>query len=375
MRNTIIFAAAACAALLVSGCPLDSELPPATCTYGGKTYAEGASFPSTDGCNTCSCGFDGQVACTERACLPADAGADGGAAPVGCAYGGKTYKVGESFPSTDGCNSCACTAEGVACTLKACDPGVSAGCSYGGTVHKFGATFPSTDGCNECTCTEAGVACTKKACLPPPVPEGECRKTGCSGHICADRDQPSTCEWREEYACYREAECKRQMDGRCGFTATDTLKACLAKTAKTCVQDGKTYPIGATFPAADGCNTCTCTEAGPACTRKACLPSPGACRRTGCSGQICSDQDVASTCEWRDEYACYKEAECTRQADGRCGFTPTPALKACLGKTSGACQYGGKTYKAGETFPSTDGCNLCSCGEDGQVACTRRACL
>jgi hypothetical protein len=51
----------------------------------------------------------------------------------------------------------------------------------------------------------------------------------------------------------------------------------------------------------------------------------------GCSGQICSDQEgVISTCEWRDEYACYQAATCERQPDGLCGFTPTPELEACL---------------------------------------------
>jgi hypothetical protein len=38
------------------------------CSYGGKTYEGGASFPSADGCNTCSCAPSGAVACTERAC-------------------------------------------------------------------------------------------------------------------------------------------------------------------------------------------------------------------------------------------------------------------------------------------------------------------
>ena len=37
------------------------------------------------------------------------------------------------------------------------------------------------------------------------------------------------------------------------------------------------------------------------------------------------------------------------------------------------CLYGGKTYKSGDGFKSTDGCNSCSC-EDGQVACTLMAC-
>lgn len=40
-----------------------------TCSYGGKTFDEGASFPSTDRCNTCSCGPNGSVACTKRACV------------------------------------------------------------------------------------------------------------------------------------------------------------------------------------------------------------------------------------------------------------------------------------------------------------------
>lgn len=42
---------------------------PATCSYGGSTYNVGDSFPSTDGCNTCNCGSNGSVGCTKRACV------------------------------------------------------------------------------------------------------------------------------------------------------------------------------------------------------------------------------------------------------------------------------------------------------------------
>jgi hypothetical protein len=64
-------------------------------------------------------------------------------------------------------------------------------------------------------------------------------------------------------------------------------------------------------------------------------PSDGgvvACIVTGCSGQICSDKNVGSTCEWRAEYACY-------QQNGNCRFDPlthqcawqdTAELRACL---------------------------------------------
>lgn len=50
----------------------------------------------------------------------------------------------------------------------------------------------------------------------------------------------------------------------------------------------------------------------------------------GCSSQICSDEDVITTCEFRAEYACYQKAECKRQANGVCGWTQTPTLAACL---------------------------------------------
>lgn len=51
----------------------------------------------------------------------------------------------------------------------------------------------------------------------------------------------------------------------------------------------------------------------------------------GCSGQICSsNKDVITTCEYREEYACYKSAKCERQSNGQCGWTDTPELSACL---------------------------------------------
>jgi hypothetical protein len=44
------------------------------CTYNGQPHAAGGSFPSVDGCNTCSCQKDGSVICTERACMPTTCG-------------------------------------------------------------------------------------------------------------------------------------------------------------------------------------------------------------------------------------------------------------------------------------------------------------
>ena len=69
------------------------------------------------------------------------------------------------------------------------------------------------------------------------------------------------------------------------------------------------------------------------------LPSDGGmvfngCAVAGCSGQLCVSADEAAntmtTCEYREEYACYQEASCEPQANGQCGWTQTPELQRCL---------------------------------------------
>ncbi len=57
----------------------------------------------------------------------------------------------------------------------------------------------------------------------------------------------------------------------------------------------------------------------------------GKCFIGGCSSEICSDkQNVASTCIYKEEFACYKTAVCARQQNGQCGWTQTAILSACL---------------------------------------------
>lgn len=57
----------------------------------------------------------------------------------------------------------------------------------------------------------------------------------------------------------------------------------------------------------------------------------GQCYVGGCSAQLCTDDPAAvSTCEYRAEYACYREATCERQDNGECGWTETSELRSCL---------------------------------------------
>ena len=55
------------------------------------------------------------------------------------------------------------------------------------------------------------------------------------------------------------------------------------------------------------------------------------CVVTGCSGELCAEEQTMSTCEYREAYSCYDTATCERQANGLCGWTMTEELEACLG--------------------------------------------
>lgn len=50
----------------------------------------------------------------------------------------------------------------------------------------------------------------------------------------------------------------------------------------------------------------------------------------GCGGELCSDQELVSTCESNPQAVCYQNAICEKQTDGKCGWTITPELETCL---------------------------------------------
>ena len=55
------------------------------------------------------------------------------------------------------------------------------------------------------------------------------------------------------------------------------------------------------------------------------------CRRTGCSKQICADRNIATTCEHRCEYDCYRNAICSNTSTG-CRWTRTPQFNRCINR-------------------------------------------
>lgn len=60
----------------------------------------------------------------------------------------------------------------------------------------------------------------------------------------------------------------------------------------------------------------------------------GSCAVGGCSSQLCGEaadmNDMVTTCEYQTKYSCYQKTTCARQVTGKCGWTETPELLACL---------------------------------------------
>ena len=127
----------------------------------------GSMEKASDGCNACTCSQSGW-ACTTLACAAPDGGGDSTVGPggVSCVYNGVSYRPGDTFASTDGCNGCTCAQSGqVACTLLACTSGPDAASSDaspdGGCVGP-----PPSNGCNSCFCNAGTWICGVTQCPP-----------------------------------------------------------------------------------------------------------------------------------------------------------------------------------------------------------------
>jgi hypothetical protein len=99
---------------------------------------------------------------------------------------------------------------------------------------------------------------------------------------------------------------------------------------------------GDTEPAPDGCNTCTCQDDGSwACTEKACPPA--------CTGEQPPCEQPPPGCDYQDGGCVNGEWTCgTLNCGGQC--------------------------KPGDTQLAPDGCNTCTCLDDGSWACTKELC-
>ncbi|MFO0555947.1 MAG: hypothetical protein U0271_46645 [Polyangiaceae bacterium] len=181
-----------------------------------------------------------------------------GAESKGC---GSDVTVGNDDPCVvTGCSGQICADEETASTCEwtdayACYP-------------EYGICERDADGVCGWRATEELENCLN----PDPAP---CVVTGCSGEVCADAEQPSDCEWLDEYACYSDVGvCERDASGVCGWRQTQELLDCLA--------NPRTPISGACVRSQDSCTTDSDCVAG------------------GCGGELCfnpAESEGISTCD------------------------------------------------------------------------------
>jgi len=175
-----------------------------TCLYNNVRYLVGNNFPSSDGCNSCSCSPGGLVACTMRACANPGTGGNGsvglgGSTGVSCQCTGPS-PAAPTMQCWDGSSAgptCVTHSNGTCnwqVTTCPPQPGVggstgtggstSVTCLYNGVNYLAGKSFKSTDGCNTCTCnSNSHYTCTTLPC-PSPGMGGSSGVGGSTGTSC-----------------------------------------------------------------------------------------------------------------------------------------------------------------------------------------------
>ncbi|MFZ5897007.1 MAG: hypothetical protein ACOY0T_38470 [Myxococcota bacterium] len=209
----------------------------------------------------------------------------------GCDYAGKHYAVGDSFPASDGCNSCYCAANNVvSCTLKACN-----------------------------ACVDLQTRATKavelaKACNPALSVE-QCTLSVTNGFACGcptfvnPKNTMALEELKRVQAEYMQSMCVSNVicgpcappghgycspNGRCEDDAGPARRSC--KVA------GVVYPDGYDGIKDPGsCNTCSCNDGQLACTEIGCGST---CPAGTAFGMQCAECGPTDACVL-PEYDCF----------------------------------------------------------------------
>lgn len=232
--------------------------------------------------------------------------------PQGCSYDGKRYASGDSFPATDGCNSCSCDHGSVSCTEMGCSNPPSISCEQVETFY-------------DQQLQEA------KKCDPHDPNACSLRVGSALGCGCETFVNPSS--WNPDLAAafathYSELACGAGVTcGECdppGRGVCSIMQGCMdaydSSPGPACKVDGVIYPDGAVnIPDPTSCNTCTCNAGTLACNTDMKCPRPcptGSKLAMGCAQ--CGPTDACEVVETSCRPTCTGSCPNGLCIDGAC---------------------------------------------------------
>jgi hypothetical protein len=358
-RGGFWFAGLACAVTLGACVGVSSEVGTMNdAGAGGEGAGEctpGQMKPADDGCNSCTCGSDGQWGCTLREC-------------------NDTCTDGETRPGGDGCNTCICTGGEWACTMRDCQTCTigetrssecgSCWCADNGdgptwnctanvcpTECTAGESKMAEDGCNTCTCTTEGTwSCTEALCHECVDGQSMPSSDGCNTCTCMAGTWGCTMRDCEPLMCDEgEADC----DG----DATNGCEATLETDAMNCGACGYVCGVPNATAACDAgqCTVATCDAGYGDCNGNPVDGCEAAVGAGGCEslcslpGMVSEPVAAEGNCECPEGMACVRGSVEDEDPDSEYCF-PIPT----------GCANGFATC----------GCmSACACPEGGDVAC------
>ncbi len=211
-----------------------------------------------------------------------------------------------------------------------------------------------------------------------------------------------SCEWGDQ--TYENGESWPSDCNTCTCNHGEVACTTIACGGDTCLYEGITYQVGDSFPAVDGCNTCSCESGGLiACTELGCVATcedvaaasadfveqakvcdPAAtnpCTELvsgqldcGCPTYV-NPENAAAIAELAATHDQYAElmcgpspCDCASPSSAYCS-----ANGQCVDSYDGgapACRVNGQDYPSGSSgFPGLFGCNTCVCN-NGSLICT-----
>lgn len=248
-------------------------------------------------------------------------------------------------------------------------------CSYREEVYFVGEDFPAGDGCNSCTCQEDGSVICSQIPVPCSVSPDDDGLTGFFSCPPPPSDVAGVCS--ED--CSSSSDCdpgQKCCSNNCGHTCADPVPVPYLAPPLRCPAP-ETLPGICDLPTceecADGFLCCENPCGGTMCAEGVSDPAPCQALLDQSTGDL-----LGAYNPWCSADGKFKSLQCHENScwcvDPDTGKPESDLVLAQNVKMleCADCLYGEEFYSAGQSFPTGDGCNSCTCQEDGSTVCSQR---